>query len=117
MTPVDLDYFVENFEASGFRGPINRYRNQERDFDDLPDMGAAPVHQPSCFIAGSKDVVRHGVIFTIHITRPNLLCPGDRRGTPRVRGEIALKTARLTILTRQVHMSWLTGSWLTKAAG
>ena len=58
MSPADLDYFVENFEASGFRGPINRYRNQERDFDDLPDMGATPVHQPSCFIAGSKDVVR-----------------------------------------------------------
>ncbi len=58
LTSDDLDYFVKNFEAGGFRGPINRYRNQERDFHDLPDMGVKPVRQPSCFIAGSKDVVR-----------------------------------------------------------
>ncbi len=61
MTTDDLDYFVAAFEAGGFRGPINRYRNQARDFETLPDMGANPVHQPSCFIAGEKDVVRHFV--------------------------------------------------------
>ena len=61
MTSDDLDYFVANFAASGFRGPLNRYRNQERDFANLPDMGVQPVQQPSCFIAGSKDVVRRFV--------------------------------------------------------
>lgn len=61
MTDTDLDYFVENFEAGGFRGPLNRYRNQQRDFDMLPDMGVRPVAQPSCFIAGSKDLVRRFV--------------------------------------------------------
>jgi pimeloyl-ACP methyl ester carboxylesterase len=61
LTPEDLDYFVSNFEAGGFRGPINRYRNQERDFVVLPEMGVRPVLQPSCFIAGSKDIVRHFV--------------------------------------------------------
>ncbi len=61
LTSADLDYFVANFEAGGFHGPINRYRNQERDFADLPEMGVKPVHQPSCFIAGSKDVVRRFV--------------------------------------------------------
>jgi pimeloyl-ACP methyl ester carboxylesterase len=58
---ADLNYFVENFAAGGFRGPINRYRNQDRDFEMLPDMGAVPVHQPSCFIGGAKDVVRRFV--------------------------------------------------------
>ena len=61
MTEEDLYYFVANFEAGGFRGPINRYRNQDRDFAELPEMGVAPVEQPSCFIAGSKDVVRRFV--------------------------------------------------------
>jgi pimeloyl-ACP methyl ester carboxylesterase len=61
LTQDDLDYFVGNFEAGGFRGPINRYRNQERDFANLPEMGVRPVAQPSCFIAGSKDLVRHFV--------------------------------------------------------
>ena len=49
---------MENFSNGGFRGPINRYRNQERDFEQLPLMGVSRVSQPSCFIAGSKDVVR-----------------------------------------------------------
>jgi pimeloyl-ACP methyl ester carboxylesterase len=61
LTSEDLDYFVSNFGAGGFRGPINRYRNQERDFANLPEMGIRPVAQPSCFIAGSKDLVRHFV--------------------------------------------------------
>ena len=58
LTEDDLDYFVENFTDSGFRGPLNRYRNSEKDFYDLPLMGVARIKQPSCFIAGSKDVVR-----------------------------------------------------------
>jgi len=58
LSAEDLDYFVSNFEASGFRGPLNRYRNQDRDFENLPRMGVAPVEQPSCFIGGSKDIVR-----------------------------------------------------------
>ncbi len=61
LSPEDLDYFTANFQASGFRGPINRYRNQERDFVNLPDMGLRPVAQPSCFIAGGKDIVRRFV--------------------------------------------------------
>jgi len=58
LTARDLDYYVENFAVSGFRGPLNRYRNQTRDFVNLPEMGVKPVQQPSCLIAGSKDVVR-----------------------------------------------------------
>jgi len=58
LSANELDYFVENFQAGGFRGPINRYRNQNRDYDMLPMMGANPVAQPACFIAGAKDMVR-----------------------------------------------------------
>ncbi|MEM7405920.1 MAG: alpha/beta hydrolase [Pseudomonadota bacterium] len=61
LTNADLDYFVAAFEAGGFRGPVNRYRNQERDFHALPGMGAAPVTPPSCFIAGTEDIVRRFV--------------------------------------------------------
>ncbi len=58
LTEADLDYFEANFAAGGFRGPLNRYRCQQRDFDDLPEMGTLPIKQPSCFIAGAKDLVR-----------------------------------------------------------
>lgn len=61
MSAEDLDYFVDQFTRSGFRGPLNRYRNQGRDFDQLPRMGAVPVTQPTCFIGGSKDAVRRFV--------------------------------------------------------
>lgn len=58
LTEKDLNYFALNFEAGGFRGPINRYRNQDRDFINLPSMGVVPITQPSCFIAGTEDIVR-----------------------------------------------------------
>jgi pimeloyl-ACP methyl ester carboxylesterase len=61
LTPEDLDYYVASFKAGGFRGPLNRYRNQDRDFAELPEMGLRPVNQPSCFIAGSLDLVRRFV--------------------------------------------------------
>ncbi len=57
----DIDYLVTNFEAGGFRGPLNRYRNARRDYDNLPQMNATPLRQPSCFIGGSRDALRHFV--------------------------------------------------------
>ncbi|MFN9927439.1 MAG: alpha/beta fold hydrolase, partial [Phenylobacterium sp.] len=35
LSAADLDYYVEEFERSGFRGPISRYRNHERDYEGL----------------------------------------------------------------------------------
>jgi hypothetical protein len=32
LTEADLDYCAGQFRDSGFRGPLNRYRNSERDF-------------------------------------------------------------------------------------
>ena len=58
LTEEDIDYFTENFKKGGFRGPIKRYRNQERDFHNLPDMSVKMIKQQSCLIAGAKDVVR-----------------------------------------------------------
>ncbi len=59
MTDDDFDYLVSQFEKTGFRGALNRYRNQERDFDAFPAIGANQITQPACFIAGSKDLVRN----------------------------------------------------------
>jgi pimeloyl-ACP methyl ester carboxylesterase len=61
LSTDDLEYYAANFTAGGFRGPINRYRNQDRDFEMLPQMATGPIRQPSCFIAGSRDPVRHFV--------------------------------------------------------
>jgi pimeloyl-ACP methyl ester carboxylesterase len=57
LTREDLDYYVSQFQASGFRGPLNRYRNQERDWQRLTALTGARITRPACFIAGSRDSV------------------------------------------------------------
>jgi pimeloyl-ACP methyl ester carboxylesterase len=56
LSEQDLAYYAEQFRAGGFRGPLNRYRNYERDFQDLPEL-AQKISQPAVFIAGEKDPV------------------------------------------------------------
>ncbi len=57
LSSTDLDYYVHEFEQSGFRGPINRYRNHDRDFDYLKQFADRKISQPSLFIGGSRDLV------------------------------------------------------------
>jgi pimeloyl-ACP methyl ester carboxylesterase len=56
LTPSDLDYYVGEFERSGFRGPINRYRNHERDFVYLRAFANRKIEQPAFFIGGKRDL-------------------------------------------------------------
>jgi pimeloyl-ACP methyl ester carboxylesterase len=57
LTPAELDYFVGEFERSGFRGPINRYRNHDADFAWLQPFQGRKIAQPSLFIGGERDLV------------------------------------------------------------
>lgn len=57
LTEQDLDYYTAQFKKSGFRGPLNRYRNQDRDWENLTGLTNARVTKPACFIAGSRDAV------------------------------------------------------------
>jgi len=58
MSSEDLAVFVEAFRAGGFRGPLNRYRAQSIDFQDMAEFAGKPVNQPSYFVAGERDAVR-----------------------------------------------------------
>ncbi|HVZ69098.1 MAG TPA: alpha/beta hydrolase [Rhizomicrobium sp.] len=55
LTEADLDYYVSEFEQSGFRGPLNRYRNHDRDCEYLMQFTGRKIEQPALFIGGSKD--------------------------------------------------------------
>jgi pimeloyl-ACP methyl ester carboxylesterase len=57
LTQEDLDYYVEQYQQSGFRGPINWYRNIDRNIELTPQLEHAKIEQPSFFIAGKKDLV------------------------------------------------------------
>ena len=50
-------FFVKEFENSGMRGPLNRYRAQTIDYDELVELETAKITQPSCFISGTLDPV------------------------------------------------------------
>ena len=57
LSQADLDYFVAQFERSGFRGPINWYRNFDRNWALTPFLDGAKILQPTLFAAGSLDGV------------------------------------------------------------
>lgn len=55
LSEEDLDYYVKEFEGSGFFGPLSRYRNHTRDFHFLQPFKGRKIEQPAFFIAGDKD--------------------------------------------------------------
>jgi pimeloyl-ACP methyl ester carboxylesterase len=57
LTDADLDYFTAEFERTGFRGGLNRYRNMDRDWAELPELEGANISQPALFVAGDRDGV------------------------------------------------------------
>jgi len=59
LSEDDLDYYTAEFEESGFRGPLNRYRAQARDWELLPQLSELKIILPSYFIGGELDFVRH----------------------------------------------------------
>jgi pimeloyl-ACP methyl ester carboxylesterase len=55
LTAADVDFYTAEFEAKGFRGALNRYRNVDRDWLDLQPWGRQPISVPSLFIGGERD--------------------------------------------------------------
>jgi pimeloyl-ACP methyl ester carboxylesterase len=57
LSEADLDYYVSEFRRTGFRGGLNRYRNMDRDWEELPHLAGAVVQQPALFVVGERDPV------------------------------------------------------------
>ena len=57
LTEEDLDYYVDQFTASGFRGGVNYYRNIGRNWELMADRTDFVIKVPSMFLAGEKDIV------------------------------------------------------------
>ncbi len=53
---TDFDAVAAAFERNGFAGPLNRYRNFTRDWQDLAPFDAP--RQPAIFITGERDSTR-----------------------------------------------------------
>lgn len=55
LSEADLEYYTGEFERSGFTGGLNRYRNVDRDWEDLAAFAGRPIEIPALFIGGSRD--------------------------------------------------------------
>lgn len=56
LTDEDLDFYVAEFERTGFRGPLNYYRNHNLTWE-LTKGAPTIIQQPALFVAGAKDGV------------------------------------------------------------
>ncbi len=61
MTDDDLAVYVDAFRSGGWTGPLNRYRAQAFDADELGTRPDPELAQPAAFIAGERDPVRRFV--------------------------------------------------------
>jgi pimeloyl-ACP methyl ester carboxylesterase len=55
LTDEDLDVYAGEFERTGFTGGLNRYRNVDRDWEDLRLLRDRPIEVPALFIGGDRD--------------------------------------------------------------
>jgi pimeloyl-ACP methyl ester carboxylesterase len=55
LSPEDLDASVRSFERTGVAGALNRYRNVDRDWEDLAAWDGLTLRQPAIYIGGELD--------------------------------------------------------------
>ena len=86
LNEADLAHFTEAYTKSGFRGGLNWYRNLDRNWELTAPWQGAQIHQPSLFIAGSKDSVITGLIGVKRVA-------DMERVLPNLKGKIILEGA------------------------
>jgi pimeloyl-ACP methyl ester carboxylesterase len=66
LTQQDIDTFVAQYAPAGFTGPLNWYRNLDRNWELTAAWRHAPIGVPALFLAGDRDPV-------LSFTRPDAL--------------------------------------------
>ncbi|KAK8515678.1 hypothetical protein V6N13_139354 [Hibiscus sabdariffa] len=59
LSEEEANYYVTKFQKSGFAGPLNYYRNLDRNWELLAPWTGCEVKTPAKFIIGDKDLVYH----------------------------------------------------------
>jgi pimeloyl-ACP methyl ester carboxylesterase len=54
---ADIDFYVQQFQHSGFRGGLNWYRNIDRNWELMAPYAGAAVTVPALYMAGDLDLV------------------------------------------------------------
>ncbi|GGW33795.1 epoxide hydrolase [Streptomyces lucensis JCM 4490] len=55
LSERDLDFYAAEFERTGLTGALDRYRNMDRDWEDLAAFDGASIAQPAIYIGGGLD--------------------------------------------------------------
>ena len=79
LSEADLAFFSEAYRKSGFRGGLNWYRNIDRNWELTAPWQGAQIHQPSLFIAGSKDSVITGIMGGKRVAEMERVLPNLKR--------------------------------------
>ncbi len=57
LIEADIDFYAGEFKRSGFRGPLNYYRNYDRNWELLAAFTDLKVTVPALYVAGDHDMV------------------------------------------------------------
>ena len=79
LSEADISHFAEAYRHSGFHGGLNWYRNLDRNWDLTAPWQGAQIHQPSLFIAGSRDSVITGLIGAKRVNELERVLPNLRQ--------------------------------------
>ena len=108
LSAADLDYYEAEFRASGFRGPLNRYRNHERDYEWLSPMQGKQLEQPCLFIGGTRDPAT--TLFGA-VADPVAMM---RMFAPKVEGHVLAGVGHWTQQERPAAVNTLLRDWLER---
>jgi pimeloyl-ACP methyl ester carboxylesterase len=57
LSEDDVDFYAAEFQRGGFRGPLNWYRNVDRNWQLMAPFAGAQVKVPALYVAGDRDLV------------------------------------------------------------
>jgi len=57
VSEADIDFYAGEFRRSGFRGPLNYYRNVDRNWELMAAFTDVKVTVPALYVAGDHDMV------------------------------------------------------------
>ncbi len=57
LSEADVDVYADAFRRSGFRGPLNWYRNIDRNWEQTAPWAGAQIRIPALYMVGERDLV------------------------------------------------------------
>ncbi|MBR1126469.1 alpha/beta hydrolase [Bradyrhizobium lablabi] len=79
LSEADIDFYAGEFRRSGFRGPLNYYRNVDRNWELLAAFADLKLTVPALYVAGDHDMVLAAPGTAEHLKNLKQFVPGLRK--------------------------------------